>query len=138
MHDSPTESPAPPAPSPPNSPREAARAQLEIEKLELEVSKLRREGTLFSRIATLVLPMFVASVTAFVAILGIGISAWTLRQQRAFQETDSHSKALQAALDLATDQRGQADRRISGINQLRPFWGNEADEQASPRRLAVR
>jgi Pentapeptide repeats (8 copies) len=123
------EHPVPPEPALAKLPSEAAKTQFELEKLELEVAKLRREASLSGRIAALVLPMFVSTVTAFVAILGIGISVWTLAQQRTSQETDSHNKALQTALDMATDNKGQADRRISGINQLRRFWANQADEQ---------
>jgi Pentapeptide repeats (8 copies) len=117
--------------------RETVKTELEIDKLRLETDKLRREGTGFGRLAALILPASQSSITAFVAILGVVISIWSLYQQRTSQDKQNHDRALQIALEMATDNKGQADRRISGIYQLQRFWINQEDEAVAAATLSA-
>jgi hypothetical protein len=77
---------------------ETVKTELEIEKLRLETDKLRHEGTGFGRLAALILPASQSSITAFVAILGVVISIWSLYQQRISQDKQNHDRALQIAV----------------------------------------
>jgi hypothetical protein len=96
----------------------AEKTSLEIAKLRLEIGKLERDRKLSGRAASTLTPL----ITAFVAILGVVLSLYTLHQQGQARTEESNEKAFQQALSMATDPKGSADRRISGIYQLRKFW----------------
>jgi hypothetical protein len=98
---------------------------LEIEKLKRENAKLEREETTAGRIATTIVPL----ITTFVAFLGVGLSLLTLYQQKQDKLQDAHDRAFQQALNMATDAKGGADRRISGIYQLGQFWLRKDEAQ---------
>ncbi|HEX3670586.1 MAG TPA: pentapeptide repeat-containing protein [Candidatus Cybelea sp.] len=115
----------------------AARDRLEVQKLALEVRQLRHANSPLGIAATLIIPVFVSTVTAFVAMLGIAISLYTLQQQRSIQFSQERNKALQVALDMATDPKENADRQISGVYQLEAFWNDPADEQVVGATLAA-
>jgi Pentapeptide repeats (8 copies) len=106
-------------------PRESSSSQaklkLEIEKLALETDKLARDRTCLSRAASTITPL----ITAFVAILGVVLSLFTLWQQGRDRLQDANEKAFQMAMSMATDPQGLSDRRISGIYQLNRFWGED-------------
>jgi hypothetical protein len=109
---------------------------LEIEKLRLETEKLRRDATWKGRLAAVMVPMSVSMITAVVAVVGIGISVWTLIQQGKDRSDEAHDKSLQQALSMATDNRA-SDRRVSGVYQLREFWRYERNEQVVAATLAA-
>jgi len=94
------------------------KTALEISKLCLENAKLTREKSLAARAALTLTPL----ITAFVAILGVVLSLIALYVQGKSRADESNEKAFQQALSMATDPKGGADRRISGIYQLQTFW----------------
>ena len=120
------------------------------EKEQLEVEKLRAETSTLGTASSIVWPMLVSGMTAIVAVGGVGLSVYTFSQQhsyqeqqdarqrdyqkqqdaqqRNYQEHQDATKALQTALDMATDGKGGVDRRLAGIMQLRRFWDDPANE----------
>jgi len=107
----------------------AEKADLEVKKLRLETEKLEREATWFGRLTAVIVPMSVALITAFVAVLGVVVATGTLIQQGLKQRVDIHNQSLRQALSMATDHAGGKARSVSGIYQLREFWEEQDDEQ---------
>src|ERR1051325_3667959 len=86
----------------PDLSRYQEKTALEIYKLRLENSKLKREGSLAARAALTLPPL----ITAFVAILGVGLSLTALYQQGKSRTDESNEKAFQQALSMAIDPKG--------------------------------
>ena len=111
--------------------RSNAKLKLEINilenskaKLQLETEKLEKD----LRISP-ALPLLISMLSAMAAAIGLGFSAFSQAQQSKSQQTqEDHRTAqdtissLHAAAEMATDSHAPADRRISGIYQLRHFW----------------
>src|SRR5262245_19125288 len=95
---------------------------LEKTKLAIESGKLRRDLSTVGYYSSMIWPMVVSFLTAAAAVFAIGISAMTARNQNIFQEQQfaaqqqaDHDKALLAALELATDDKGLLARRLAGL-----------------------
>jgi hypothetical protein len=104
---------------------EEEKLRLEIEKLQRENAKLDREGRWSARAAAVIVPQ----ITAIVAILGVVLSLYTLREQGRARTEEANEKAFQQALTMATDPAAGSDRRISGIYQLRRFWSSDREAE---------
>jgi Pentapeptide repeats (8 copies) len=110
----------------------ASKTELEVEKLKLEVENLQRDKTLMGRLGSIA-----PATTAVVAVAGIAVSVFALAFQGVQQAHDAHDKLLQQALSMATDSKGESDRRISGIYQLGNFWDKPEDELVLATTLAA-
>jgi hypothetical protein len=106
---------------------ERIKAALEIKKLRAEISKLHLEAGPLG-LTTAIVPSLVSVLTAVVAITGVALSVFSLYEQRRAKSDESHDRAFTLALDMATNDKGMVDRRISGIYQLRRFWSFREDE----------
>jgi uncharacterized protein YjbI with pentapeptide repeats len=109
----------------------------ECTKLEIEVERLRREKS------TGQLPLYLSAAGSLGAVFGLALSAYAQFNQLHFQKSQfarqdklELRQAFQLATQMATDPSGGAERQISGIYQLRPFWGQEDFELATAATLA--
>ena len=110
---------------------------LECAKLEIEVDQLRRQSR------TSQLPLYLSAVGSLGAVIGLILSADAQYNQLHFQRSQfarqdklELRQAFQQATEMATDSKGGAERQISGIYQLGPFWDHDDFELGTGATLA--
>jgi hypothetical protein len=131
--------PAPAVVDPPTRVDELQRDKLAFEcaKLEIEVEQLRRHSRMSQ------LPLLASAIGSLGAVVGLLVSADAQinqlhfqRSQFARQDKVEQRQAFQQASEMATDAKGGAERQISGIYQLGPFWDHDQFELGTGATLA--
>lgn len=123
-----------------------AKDDLEVEnlvrsnaKLELEAEKLRKDVKVNPA-----LPLTISALSAVAAAVGLMFSAFAQSDQAHFQVKQAEYRtkqdaiaSLHSAAEMATDSKAPADRRISGVYQLRHFWALPEQEDVTAATLTA-
>ena len=107
--------------------KQPAIPSLSDQKLLLEIKQLQLSTDSLGQFASRLWPIFATFLTGTLSLIAVAVSLWTQSKQVSIEGHQNHLEALDRALQLATDNSTQVDRRIAGIWQLRDSWDNPDD-----------